>query len=300
MGGVNKQLLQSVSRSFYLTIKFLPQPVRQAVAVAYMLARATDSVADTSSADRERRVDILRQMGQAIAGKLPDAEQAALLASLAGEMAQQQQNPAEGRLLAALGDCLGELQKLPAPQIKLIRHVLHTILKGQLWDLRYFTPERVQVATDADTRRYTYLVAGCVGAFWTKLGLETLGRDFLPQPAQGRLLCRAAVRYGQGLQLINILRDRAEDAARGRSYLNSSPLLWLDRAERYMNDGLDYSRRLGSFRMRFASMLPALIGLKTLAALRRSPGNVRVKIPRRAVYGCMAKALWLSVLRQGA
>jgi phytoene/squalene synthetase len=38
---------QSVSRSFYLTIRFLPRPLREPVGLAYLLARATDTIADT-------------------------------------------------------------------------------------------------------------------------------------------------------------------------------------------------------------------------------------------------------------
>lgn len=292
------QLLQSVSRSFYLTIRFLPPTMRQAVGVAYLLARATDSVADTSCADKKQRAFCLRQMGQAIGKRLSQKELRDLLTTLAEEMAIHQQNPAERRLLGKdFGDCLEELESLPAGQAALVRQVLQTIVEGQLWDIDYFSAERTQVESDSDTCRYTYQVAGCVGEFWTKLGIEAMGEAFINDLSQAGILCQAAIRYGQGLQLINILRDRAEDAARGRSYLCSSPRLWLERAERYMDDGVSYSCRLRSFRLRFASMLPALIGIKTLSALRNSPEGMRVKIPRRAVYGCMAKALWLSALR---
>ena len=43
-----KAILKSVSRSFYLTIKFLPRPLREPVSLAYLLARATDTMADTA------------------------------------------------------------------------------------------------------------------------------------------------------------------------------------------------------------------------------------------------------------
>ena len=109
----------------------------------------------------------------------------------------------------------------------------------------------------------------------------------------------AGVRYGQGLQLINILRDMEEDAARGRRYLCSAPHKWLNRAESYMNDGIDYSRRLGTFKLRFASMLPAIIGKKTIQLLRSVPlGQGKVKIKRSAVYGGMIQALWMSLFKR--
>ena len=39
-------LLSAVSRSFYLSMRFLPRETRPGVAVGYLLARATDTVAD--------------------------------------------------------------------------------------------------------------------------------------------------------------------------------------------------------------------------------------------------------------
>ena len=41
------RLLKGVSRSFYLTIRLLPAALQAPIAVGYLLARATDPVADT-------------------------------------------------------------------------------------------------------------------------------------------------------------------------------------------------------------------------------------------------------------
>ena len=41
-------LLKSVSRSFYLTLRVLPTGMRDPVGLAYLLARAADTIADTS------------------------------------------------------------------------------------------------------------------------------------------------------------------------------------------------------------------------------------------------------------
>ena len=40
-------LLPQVSRSFYLTIRVLPADLRRPVGLAYLLARAADTIADT-------------------------------------------------------------------------------------------------------------------------------------------------------------------------------------------------------------------------------------------------------------
>ena len=291
-------LLKAVSRSFYLSMVWLPPAMRRGIALGYMLARATDSVADTSAADAEKRVAVLQQMGRAIAGELPADELSILLHKLRGEMADAQSKESEATLLRRFDECLEQLGLVNEGERLLLRKVLGTIIEGQLWDLTCFA-KRNSVESDDETRRYTYMVAGCVGEFWTSLGLETLGAAFC-NPERQNIMTQAGIRYGQGLQLVNILRDMEEDAARGRAYFCSSPELWMRRAERYLNDGLDYARRLGSFRLRLTAMLPALLGLKTLRLIAQRAGVERVKISRKAVYVSLLNAAWLSAWRRAS
>ncbi len=293
------ELLKAVSRSFYLTIYWLPAEMRPGVALGYLLARATDSVADTSTSESSLREFVLQGMGRSIAGTATPEETQELLELLAGEMADAQPSESERTLLRSFGECLKVLDSFPSEQQACIRKVLHTIIEGQLWDITYFR-NRTSVESDEDTVLYTYRVAGCVGEFWTELGYAAMGERFCASSLREDMT-EAGIRYGRGLQLINILRDEQEDEVRGRSYLCSERGKWMNRAEYYMNDGLDYCRRLRSMRLRFASMLPALIGRKTIALLRRArPEEGRVKIPRRAVYASMLKALWFSLLWRGA
>lgn len=276
-------LLKSVSRTFYLSIKRLPPKMRAGVAVGYLLARATDSVADASRIPHAERIATLRAMGQSIAGTAQEAP-------IPEAICEAADTPAEAALLTRFGDVLDALAKLPPQQATLVREVLASILQGQLWDLSFFE-EHTRVLSDEQTRLYTYRVAGCVGRFWTRLGRVTLGDHFCAAEEVEEME-EAAVRYGCGLQLINILRDREEDArTRGREYLCSDAQVWMDRAERAMQDGLDYARRLRGWRVRVASMLPALLGIKTLAKLRRAKSGKRVKISRATVYSCVLCAL---------
>ena len=280
-----RNLLRAVSRSFYLSIVWLPREMRSAVGVAYLLARATDSAADATRATCARRQEALERMRGAIAG--------GGRAALPAEFCAAAESAAEAELLTRFDEALEELERLPAEQGELVRGALNAITEGQLWDLSFFE-EHNCVLSDEQTRLYLYRVAGCVGRFWTRLGFLTLGERFGP-PEQQELLEEAGVRYGCGLQLVNILRDREEDARRGRAYLCSGREEWMERAERYLRDGLDYAERLGGVRVRFASMLPALLGLSTLEALRRARPGKRVKIPRRAVYAAMAQAFAASL-----
>ncbi len=303
-------LLKAVSRSFYLSMGTLPPEMRRGVSLGYLLARATDSVADASVAPPAQRREVLAAMGRAVAGEASAGERRELCALLAGEMAAAQPNPSESRLLQRFGEALAALEAAPPAEIRLVRRVLATIVEGQLWDLTFFEAQP-SVENEEQTLRYTYMVAGCVGEFWTELGYATLGGRFAPE-GRRELMLQAGVRYGRGLQLINILRDAGEDAARGRCYLVGDRHRWLGRAVRYMADGLDYARHLRGVRLRFATALPALIGQKTLALLEcagvdtrmgsgtKNPGGGKLKIPRRAVYACMLRAAWLSILPPAA
>lgn len=283
-------LLRDVSRSFYLTMRRLPPPMRPAIALGYLLARATDSVADTSTAPVEQRRTVLALMRAAVAGRADAEELERLFMQLSGALAQAQPNPAEYRLLRRFGDCLVALGGLPEAERELVCRVLDTITAGQSEDL-----EAPQFTDEADTLRYADAVAGCVGVFWTQLGYATMGESFA-DPAARPLMEQAGLRYGRGLQLINMLRDEAEDAARGRRYLaGENRALWCDRAERYLYDGVDYAGRLRSWQLRFATLLPALLGLRTLRLLRRRVGTERVKISRAAVYLTLLHAAWKAV-----
>ena len=55
MSDLTSALLKSVSRSFYLSLAVLPAAVRPAIGLAYLLARAADTVADTRLIDRRQR-----------------------------------------------------------------------------------------------------------------------------------------------------------------------------------------------------------------------------------------------------
>src|SRR5881296_3781968 len=61
-------LLRDVSRSFYLTLRVLPSKIRPQVGLAYLLARATDTIADTELVPLERRLQALQTLRNRIAG----------------------------------------------------------------------------------------------------------------------------------------------------------------------------------------------------------------------------------------
>jgi farnesyl-diphosphate farnesyltransferase len=57
-----RDLLKRVSRLFYTTLVVVPGNVRDQVSLAYLFARAADTIADTELIDRPRRLDYLGQL----------------------------------------------------------------------------------------------------------------------------------------------------------------------------------------------------------------------------------------------
>jgi farnesyl-diphosphate farnesyltransferase len=326
-------LLSRVSRSFDLSIRLLPSALQAPVAIGYLLARATDTVADTSALPLAERQALLDLMTQAVAGFSTGETQASPLTELTQGFAAQQTNPHERALMQALPDCLALLHTLSEADQASVRTVLGHITRGQQQDMTLFGrgPEQlVALPTEADLDHYTWLVAGCVGEFWTELcGRHLPGYALLPQDE----MLRIGREYGMGLQRLNIIRDMGADLADGRCYWpqetlalagltpewlaqasttkaetkklqnleNLSPLYnqWLDHTQAQLACGMRYALALKPWRLRLASALPALIGARTVALLRQAgPAALtqRVKMPRHEVRAL----LWRLALGWGS
>ena len=291
-----KAILKSVSRSFYLTILFLPRPLREPVGLAYLLARATDTIADTVAIPAPVRLTTLRALARVLQGEL---EFEAIADSLR-DFAAQQSDPAERRLIENLPQAVSALAQTAPADRNDIREVLATIVRGQELDLERFgdptEPTALRRAEELD--EYTYLVAGCVGDFWTWLGFRHLS-SFADRPPDE--MTNLGIEYGKGLQLINVLRDRGADLRNGRDYLPADELAaapleevfarWLERAEKGIASGIEYSAALTNWRVRFATALPALIGARTIALLRAAgPSAEKVKVPRPEMRRILLRA----------
>ena len=314
MAGNLNDLLKATSRSFYLTLRVLPAAVRPQIGLAYLLARTADTIADTELVPLEQRLDALKRLRERIQG-------ASTAPLNFGALAQHQGLPAEKLLLEKTEDSLALFQSLSSADQQLLRAVLNTITGGQELDLRRFAgasaEKIIMLETAAQLDDYTYRVAGCVGEFWTKICRAHL----FPKPwIDDTQLIADGIRFGKGLQLINILRDLPADLKKGRCYLPADkleqadlrpqimlspvneakfrPLFheYLDRAESHLAAGWAYTNALpfGQFRVRLACAWPILIGLKTIERLRA--GNVLslqqgVKISRAEVRGIILRSL---------
>jgi farnesyl-diphosphate farnesyltransferase len=210
---LDAEVLRSVSRSFYLSIRFLPTQLREPIALAYLLARTTDTVADTAEISGSVRMETLKLLSNGIQGTASRDVVVGLVASFVS----LQQAVSERRLLESLPGCLVCLEGMEHADRNDIRLVLEKITHGQILDLQRFdNPQEIHaLGTAAELDEYTYLVAGCVGEFWTRLCFRHV-RQFSSQTEDEMLAL--GMRYGMALQLINVLRDAGSDLRAGRCY----------------------------------------------------------------------------------
>jgi len=309
-------LLRRVSRSFYLSLRILPRDLRAPVGLAYLLARAADTVADTRLIARDARVAHLEALRAAFDGSPAD------VAAVAAACRPHHADGAAAELLARLPEAVARLEHLAPADRAAVRGVLATLTRGMALDLAAFPGEdAAQLAalrTVADLDQYVYLVAGCVGEFWTVIHVAHRRRlarwDVARMSAEG-------VRFGKALQMTNVLRDVPSDLRHGRCYLPAvelathglAPVDLLDPdampklrpvftrllgiAADHYRAGWRYTLAIprSEFRMRLACTWALLIGQATLAELAAHPdplsAGTPVKIPRAAVRGILARSV---------
>ncbi len=319
-------LLASVSRSFYLTIRLLPEPLRGPISLGYLLARAMDTIADSpaESTPAAERLAHLRTLVDAI----KFGADAAALRPIQRDLARRQKHAGERLLLEKIDRCLAWLESIePVADRWDLQRALSRISYGQELDLIRFGESQekggvkaLQTARELD--EYTYYVAGSAGELWTRLcGRHLPEYATLPQEEMLRL----GRRFGQGLQLVNVLRDVRGDISQGRCYLPADELAaagiespadllrepapagpimthWRSAAAERLDDAWRYVRALRGKKLRYACALPVLLGIRTLALVAQtspltaekpvkvSRGNLR-NIMFTAGVGMVAPAL---------
>ena len=320
-GRLLPDLLRGVSRSFYLTLRILPSGLRTPVGLAYLLARAADTIADTSLLPPGERLSYLSKFRAQIEGPAD----LTVLRQMGLALTDKQNLPHERSLLASLPQVFSMLESVADADRPLIRSVVLTLTGGMKDDLITFPAEDSgQITALPDfvaLDRYIYQVAGCVGEFWTRI---TMAHSPELKHWNSEQMVETGVRFGKALQLTNVLRDVPKDLRIGRCYfpldqlthLRITPQGLLDpaasvRARPLLVSGIETA--LGHFaaaeqylltiprrsvRLRLAVLWPLLIGLATLSLLARNDGwldpNRTSKVTRPWVYRTMALS-WPSV-----
>ncbi len=260
-----RDMLEATSRTFFIPISRLPSPLQEAVASAYLCMRAIDEIEDHPHLDAPSKIGYLRAISHLLQAQTSVATFASddFRAALNGRR----------NLLPAVSIRIGEWACL-APES----------IAPRIWDTVAATAERMAewvgdgwtMQTVADLDRYTYAVAGSVG-----LLLCDLWAWF-----DGAQLDRAcAIHFGRGLQAVNILRNRAEDRARGVDFF---PPEWTqddmrNYARRHLSEAEAYANTLSPGPMAAFISIPLALAHATLAVMARG----EAKLSRDAILELM-------------
>ena len=206
-------LLVKTSRTFALSIPYLPEPIRQQVTIAYLLFRIADNFEDAASWPRERRIQALVDFQSLLQQHDSEATQRLTTAwSTDGPIDHAGYQELTEEIPFVL-EAFFELH--PEARALIAEHTCRTA-HGMADYVNRTDDDGELVLRDLDDlKHYCYIVAGIVGEMLTELFL-------LPGGSVQRVaeeLRQRSRSFGEALQLVNILKDAAFDATEGRSYL---------------------------------------------------------------------------------
>ena len=199
------RMLKETSRTFFIPIVRLPGILQETIGAAYLCMRAIDEIEDHPSLDNNSKAFLLHRLSWAMQAQLGKDDMAKTsLESVFG--AYQRVLP---EVTLRLSDWLVKVPTQIAPRV---------------WDttiamadrMAFWVEKNWEILTEADLDSYTFSVAGSVGLLicdiWAWFDGSQIDRE-------------AAIRFGRGLQSVNILRNREEDVARGVDFY---PQGWSD------------------------------------------------------------------------
>lgn len=292
-------LLEQVSRSFYLSLRIAPAAVREPLATTYLIARAADSIADSSKAPvalREQLLDALEHVARE-GGDAPKLDLSGI------------SHMGERELLQRLPDALQLFRQQPANDLEAANALLSILVAGMKLDLARFGAHANVLPDEAALDAHCFAAAGCVGEYWARLSARNFpSLKHLGSPA----LVHAAISLGKALQLTNIIRDAAADLADGRCYvpqtlltkhaiqlpasastLRPALLELVQLATHHLDEGWKFIVAIPAWqaRMFWAALWPALLAQRTLIAWLEHPDVSRVSVRRREVYALVAQSI---------
>lgn len=215
-------VLKETSRTFFIPISRLPGELQDAVMSGYLCLRAIDEVEDHPRLDNCTKATLLRSISHTLQTTFTPDDFNTKLAPYKQELPEVTLRVGEWALLAPLS---------VAPRV---------------WEATATMADRMAqwaengwiVRTEADLDRYTFGVAGSVGLLLSDLWAWYNGTQ------SNRV---HAVGFGRGLQAVNILRNHAEDVARGVEFF---PTGW------QVEDMDAYARRNLALADAYTSALP--------------------------------------------
>ncbi len=204
-----REILEGVARTFALTIAQLPRNLSEAVGNAYLLCRIADTIEDEPALTLEQKAAFSERLVEILAGRddpLPFAREL-------GPLLSSSTSDREANLVANTPRVIHITHRLTPAQRHAILRCVRIMSRGMVEFQRNASTGGLKDLAQLD--RYCYHVAGVVGET-----LTTLFCDHSEEIEKRREhLMPLSVSFGQGLQMINILKDMWEDRSRGRCWL---------------------------------------------------------------------------------
>ncbi|MEM9184860.1 MAG: squalene/phytoene synthase family protein [Planctomycetota bacterium] len=275
-----EELLRTTSRTFALAIPLLPEPERRDVTLGYLVFRIADTLEDADNLQRDERIAGLADFAATLDDLSPASAD-----DFAKKWAPRRaiDNQHYQRLMEQAPDVLAALaQRPPAVREAVVRHATRSIAGMQATLRRAGADGSLRCRSVDELRRYCYHVAGIVGELLTDLFERRLGR------AAAEALHADARWFGEGLQLVNILKDADADADAGRTYLPAGTPLGevfaiaaddLTRAARYIDVLREASAPAGYIAFTRA---PREMAVATLKKLRLDGAGAKLTRPEVA------------------
>ncbi len=196
-----REILPSVSRTFALSIRFLPGQLGAAVRCSYLICRMADTVEDESELGAEHKASLL----DLLTLSFDDADAATQFAERASSL---HGDPAYLRLIQRSDLVFAAFRDLPPRTREHVRRWVSEMIGGmRKFVLAY--PSGVRIQSLDEYKEYCYYVAGTVGYLLTDLWYEHSRSIGVREHTFLRERCR---NFAEALQTVNILKDVARDA----------------------------------------------------------------------------------------
>jgi farnesyl-diphosphate farnesyltransferase len=312
------EYIPRVSRTFALTIKFLPRGLRNSVYTSYLLCRVADTLEDTdylTASEKSRRLLTLRDiLADAAKGKTIDMNSVSAIYDSVSPTKSD-----DHKLLSDSIRLFEILDALPASHIRLIFNWVAEMTEGMA-DYSGLNKEKGNsIATLKDLEdwdRYCYYVAGTVGHMLTELFINHYG--FAKEISKG--LKKLSSSFGLGLQKVNVIKDVPDDRKRGVCYLPGDVLIRyglngfllkdttrttqisdfvaeiVGLAVPHLDDAIEYSTYIPPHLkgVRMFLIVPVYLAMETLALVKSRPVQTMVgppvKLSRMNVTGLVGAA----------
>lgn len=259
------KMLELTSRTFYIPIVRLPASLKEAVTSAYLCLRAIDEIEDHPHLAPTVKVALLQKISRSLQSGIGHLDITRL----------------ELDLPSKNGAAVPEV----ALRIKEWLQIAPAQIAPRIWDataamadrMAYWVANNWQIQQVGDLDGYTFSVAGSVGLLLSDLWIWYDGTQ--TDRAQ-------AVGFGRGLQAVNILRNRAEDLARGVDLFPQAwtPTQMLHYSRENLKLAVAYTQALPAGPVLNFCQLPLALAQATLNALEEG----RAKLTREEVNQVVA------------